>query len=66
MTDMKSAAIKKKEKTRRVPRKKRTTGVGVMTAVVRQRKSRAEFSCGVDFDRALLVEETLDERERRG
>ena len=30
------------------------------------RRSATEFSCGMDDRRALLVEESLDERERRG
>lgn len=30
------------------------------------RVSPYEFSCGIDDQRALLVEESLDERERRG
>ena len=30
------------------------------------RSTPGEFSCGVDDTRALLVEESLDERERRG
>ena len=30
------------------------------------RVSPCEFSCGIDDHRALLVEESLDERERRG
>ena len=31
-----------------------------------RRPSPSEFSCGFDETRALLVEESLDERERRG
>ena len=30
------------------------------------RRSASEFSCGIDHQRALLVEESLDEKERRG
>lgn len=45
--------------------------VAVRRATVSQpltlhRQSPTEFSCGVEFDRACLVEESLDERERRG
>ena len=66
MSDMKSAVIKKKKNARRVPRKNRTPGVKVSPPVIVHRRSPAEFSCGVDFDQAILVEESLDERERRG
>ena len=38
----------------------------VSRPVTLHRRNRSEFSCGVDFDRAILVEESLDERERRG
>jgi hypothetical protein len=34
--------------------------------VGQRRRSAFEFSCGLDDPRALLVEESLDERERRG
>jgi hypothetical protein len=30
------------------------------------RRSPSGFSCGIDLERAILVEESLDERERRG
>jgi hypothetical protein len=66
MSDRKSAVIKKKRNARRVPRKNRTPGVKVSPTVLLHRRSPSEFSCGVDFDRATLVEESLDERERRG
>jgi len=66
MSDMKGAVIKKKRNARRVPRKNKTPGVKVTSPVILHRRSPSEFSCGVDFDRALLVEESLDERERRG
>lgn len=66
ISDMKSGVIKKKRNARRVPRKNRTPDVEVSPPVILHRRSRSEFSCGVDFDRAILVEESLDERERRG
>ena len=38
----------------------------VAQPVILHRRMSSEFSCGVDFERAILVEESLDERERRG
>ena len=66
MSDSKSAVTEKKRETKCVPRKKRTRIVKVSAPVIQHRRSASEFSCGVDLDRALLVEESLDERERRG
>jgi len=66
MSHPKKALIKKKRNTTRVPRKNKTADVKVSRPVTLHRLSPSEFSCGVDFERALLVEESLDERERRG
>ena len=66
MSDRKSAVVKQRRNAKRVPGKDRTRGVKITRPVILRRKSRGEFSCGVDFDRAILIEESLDERERRG
>jgi hypothetical protein len=41
------------------------TGTDRLRGQVVKRRSPVEFSCGIDRE-ALLVEESLDERERRG
>jgi hypothetical protein len=49
--------------------KKRFSRKVVMAAgkpVCLHRRCTCEFSCGVPFERALLVEESLNEREKRG
>ena len=59
---MKTKALIKR-KTERLPKKIRRAG---LKPVCLHRRSPAEFTCGIDDERALLVEESLDERERRG
>jgi hypothetical protein len=66
MSDTMKALIKKKRNARRVSPKNKTADVKVSGPVILHRRSPSEFSCGVDLERALLVEESLDERERRG
>ncbi len=66
MSDTMKALIKKKRNARRVSPKNKTADVKVLGPVILHRRSPSEFSCGVDLERALLVEESLDERERRG
>ena len=60
---MKTKTPVKKKSRKRLPRKIRTAG---LKPVCLHRRSASEFSCGIDDQRALLVEESLDERERRG
>lgn len=42
------------------------TSTKVSQPVTLHRRKRSEFSCGVGFDRAILVGESMDEQERRG
>ena len=63
---MKARAPITKEEGKRTPGKSRTTRAKSSQPVSRHRRSPSEFSCGVGLERALLVEESLDERERRG
>jgi hypothetical protein len=52
---------------KRLPRAARRGGSKFsFQPVCLHRRSASEFSCGIDDRRALLVEESLDERERRG
>jgi hypothetical protein len=53
---------------RREPKRRRNNRTGKKMPRVEclRRQSPYEFSCGLDDSRALLVEESLDERERRG
>lgn len=44
----------------------RPVHIEVSEPVSLHRRSPFEFSCGINFERALRVEESLDERERRG
>lgn len=60
---MKKKAAMKKKSRKQLPRKIGRTG---LNPVCVHRRSASEFSCGIDDQRALLVEESLDERERRG
>ena len=60
---MKTKTSIKKESERRLPKKIRKAD---LKPVCLHRRSPAEFTCGIDDERALLVEESLDERERRG
>jgi hypothetical protein len=66
MTRRKASALLKKKDGKRIPKKRRTTRAKVSQPVALHRTSPAEFICGADLDRALLVAESLDERERRG
>lgn len=63
---MKVRAPLKKKDGKRVRKGPRTTRAKVSGPIALDRTSPAEFTCGVELDRALLVEESLDERERRG
>lgn len=60
---MKAKTSVKVKSRKRLPRK-------VMAAARKpsclHRRCACEFSCGVDDERAFLVEESLDEREKRG
>jgi hypothetical protein len=63
---MKTKRTAKKKGGKRAPQKIKTARVKVSQPVSLHRRSPSEFSCGVELERALLVEESLDERERRG
>jgi hypothetical protein len=64
---MKTKAPIKKKNGKRLSQKIRTAEPKVLSQpVCLQRRSTSEFSCGIDDPRALLIEESLDERERRG
>ena len=64
---MKTKAPVKKKSRKRLPRKIKTVGPKFSSQpVCLHRRSVSEFSCGIDDPRALLIEESLDERERRG
>ena len=63
---MKVRTSLKKKGEKRIPRRRRTTRPQVSQPITLDRTSPVEFTCGVEVDRALLVEESLDERERRG
>jgi hypothetical protein len=64
---MKTKASIKKKSGSRLPQNIRTAGPKYSSQpVCLHRRSASEFSCGIDDQRALLVEESLDERERRG
>jgi len=60
---MKTKPSTAKRKQQPLPRK---TAATPRQTVYVHRRSATEFSCGMDDRRALLVEESLDERERRG
>ncbi len=62
---MKMPALSKKSDKKRTRTGSRSRAK-VSQPIVVGRASPVEFSCGVDLDRALLVAESLDERERRG
>jgi hypothetical protein len=57
------APVKKKKSGKHAPPKAAATG---RKPVCLHRRSACEFSCGIDDQCAFLVEESLDERERRG
>ena len=63
---MRAKAPIKKKSGKRLPQKIRPARAKVSQPVSLHRRSPSEFSCGVELERALLVEESLDERERRG
>ena len=64
---MKTIASIKKKSGKRLPQKIKAAGPKFSSQpVCLHRRSASEFSCGIDDQRALLVEESLDERERRG
>ena len=63
---MKVRAQLKKKNGKWLPQGPRTTRVKVSQPIAVGQTSPVEFSCGIELDRALLVEESLDERERRG
>ena len=61
---MKTKASIKKKNGKRLSQKIRTASPKLSSrAICLQRRSPSEFSCGIDDPRALLVEESLDERE---
>ena len=60
--EMKTKRTAKKKSGKRPPQKIGT----VHSRATIQQRSGPEFLNGVDLERALLVEESLDERERRG
>jgi hypothetical protein len=62
---MRAKAPVKKKGGKRSPNVRTACAKGSQPFSLR-RRSLSEFSCGVDLERALLVEESLDERERRG
>ena len=61
--EMKTKRMAKKKSGKRPPEK---IGTVRSRATSIQQRSGSEFLNGVDLERALLVEESLDERERRG
>jgi len=64
---MKTKATVKKKSGRRLPQDTGRAGPKFsFQPVCLYRRGASEFSCGIDNRRALLVEESLDERERRG
>jgi hypothetical protein len=62
---MKSKPHRKKREVRRASKSARTRKFQSQAAQVGER-GLIEFSCGVGDDEALAIEESLDERERRG
>ena len=64
---MKTKAPGRKKSGKRLPQNTGRAGPKFLSQpVCLHRRSASEFSCGIDDQRALLVEESLDERERRG
>lgn len=63
---MKTKKLINKEIGKRLPQRAKPDRVKVSQPISLHRRGPSEFSCGVDLDRAVLVEESLDERERRG
>ena len=60
---MKAKTSIKKGSGTRLPKRIRKVD---LKPVCLQRRSASEFTCGIDDEHALLVEESLAERERRG
>jgi hypothetical protein len=64
---MKTKAPVKKKSGKRLPKNIGRAGPKFsFQPVCLHRRSASEFSCGIDDQRAFLVEESLDEKERRG
>lgn len=63
---MKTEKRIKKQIGKRLSQRVRPGRAKVSQPISLHRRSPCEFSCGIDFERAVLVEESLDERERRG
>jgi hypothetical protein len=64
---MKARAPVKKKNGKRLPQNSGRAGPRFsFQPVCLHRRSATEFSCGIDHQRALPVEESLDEKERRG
>ena len=61
--EMKTKRTAKKKSGKRLPQKIKTVR---SKATSIQPRSASGFSNGIDLERAMLVEESLDERERRG
>jgi hypothetical protein len=59
---MKTKTLVKVKSRKRLPRK----AITPRKPSCLHRRSACEFSCGLDDQRAFLVEESLDEREKRG
>lgn len=63
---MRAKALVRKKSKKRLPQEVGTVRAKVSEPFSLHRRNRFEFSCAVEFDPALLVDESLDERERRG
>jgi hypothetical protein len=64
---MKAKPDRKRSGIRRQLKRARTRANGFKTQSIGViRPSRIEFSCGLDDEEALVVGESLDEREKRG
>lgn len=63
---MKTKKLIKQQIGKRLPQRAKPVHIEVSEPVSLHRRSPFEFSCGINFERALRVEESLDERERRG
>jgi hypothetical protein len=63
---MKMKAATRKKNRKKVAQTNSATRARRLPVISVYRRSPSEFSCGLDLERALLVEESLDERERRG
>lgn len=63
---MKTKKSIKKQIGKCLPQQVRPDRAKVSQPISVHRRSPSGFSCGIELDRAVLVEESLDERERRG